>query len=418
MTQVTPLAITPPKAALAGHIGVGHAYSHSGFVQEDSVGFATLLHILQRACPMDFTVSRVEGTGDTVRVHTAQGGVGEGTALRGFTPYEREMMQRAVGEACLAPQTAAVRIFGRVYGQGVCEPASAFSLALAKAYVHTVQLAWPEATVHAPEDIPGCCGEFLGGSINVNNEPVAWLLSVNACLGGTGPVEDAEGIIPIGNKGELMAALGMDNCPALILESKAYVPKQSDALTQTTYYGRWNEEHDNAVVGACLHKALEESGLPFNVQADAYPRNGALTDETQRIGQVIAQLGQEYASATTASHKVTLAYRLACIASQDLGGSIFMSDAIFALAGAGGLWPGQSAVLSCLASQKDLQRMGTTTVTEEELRRMADIALATAQHLTQQHAAAMRIVASKRPAHTPQQLLGWAQGHEDDAPSV
>ncbi|WP_027186839.1 hypothetical protein [Desulfovibrio cuneatus] len=418
MTTILPAAIAAPKAALAGHIGVGHAYSHSGFVQEDSVGFAALLHILQRACPMNFTVTKVDGEGDTVRVHTAQGGVGEGTALRGFTPFERDMMQRAVGQVCLAPQTAAVRIFGRIYGQGVCEPAAAFSLALAKAYVHTVQLAWPEATLHAPEDVAGGCGEFLGGNMSVHNEPVAWLLSVNASPGGIGPVEDAEGIIPIGNKGELMAALGMDTCPALILESKAYNPKLSDALAETTYYARWNEEHDNAVVGACLRMALEESGLPFKVQADAYPRNGALTDETKRIGDVIAQLGQEYASAQTASHKVTLAYRLACIASQDLGGSIFMSDVIFELAGAGGLWPGQAAVLSSLTSQDDLRRMGTLTVTEEELRRLADIALATACHMTQQHAAALRILEDKRPAHTPQQLLDLVSNSGATPPSL
>ena len=410
MTQLQPWAIVAPKAALAGHIGVGHAYSHSGFVQEDSVGFAALLHILQRACPMDFTVSKVDGEGDTVRVHTAQGGVGEGTALRGFTPFERDMMQRAVGECCLAPQTAAVRIFGRIYGQGVCEPAAAFSLALAKAYVHTVQLAWPEGTLYAPEDVPEGCGEFLGGSISVNNEPVAWLLSVNASPGGIGPVEDAEGIIPIGNKGELMAAMGMDVCPTLILESKAYNPKLSNVLAETTYYARWNEDHDNAVVGECLRRALEESGLPFKVQADAYPRNGALADETKRIGHVIAQLGNDYANATKASEKVTLAYRLACIASQDLGGSIFMSDAIFGLAGAGGLWPGQAAVLSSLTSQEDLQRMGTLTVTEEELHRLADIALATAYHMTQQHAAALCILENKKPEHTPRQLLDSVKG--------
>lgn len=411
MVHLLPAAITAPKAALAGHIGVGHAYSHSGFVQEDSAGFATLLHILQRACPMDFTVSRVESTGNTVRVHTAQGGVGEATAQRGFTPYEREMMQRAVGQACLAPQTAAVRLFGRIYGQGVCEPAAAYSLALANAYVHTVQLAWPEATMHAPEDVPGGCGVFLGGCMRLHNEPVAWLLSVNASPGGTGPVEDAEGIIPIGNKGTLMAAIGMEKCPTLILESKAYNPTLSDALAQTTYFARWNTEQDNPVVGACLRQALEESGLPFQVDANAFPRNGALVEETKRIGYAIAQLGNEYATASTASQKVALASRLARIVSQDMGGSIFMTNAIFALAGAGGLWPGQAVVLSSLTSQQDLQRVGTLVVTEEELRRLADIALATARLMTEQHAAALRVLESKRPAYTPQQLLEWTQGN-------
>ncbi len=405
MSLFMPSAITTPKAALAGHIGVGHTYSHSGFVQEDSVGFATLLEVLRRACPMDFTLTRIDAEGDVVRVHTADGGVGEAVAKRGFTPFELRMMQQAVGTVSLAPQTTAIEIFGRMYGQGVSEPASAFSQAVAKAYVNTVQKVWPQETLYAQEDVPLCCGEFLGGCLTVNEQPVAWLLSVNATIGGIGPIEDAEGTIPIGNKGELMASLGMDTCPTLILESKAYVPDISSHISETTYYARWNAEHDNAVVGQCLHKALLKTGLPFKVDDNAYARNGALRDETQRIGKAIAQLGNEYADACSAPQKVTIAYALARIVSQDMGGSIFMSESIFAHAGAGGLWPGQAAVLSCLTTHSALLNFGAITVTESELRHLANIALMTVEYMAQCHAEAQEVLLQKRPLHTPQQLL-------------
>lgn len=405
MSLLIPAAVTKPKAALAGHIGVGHAYSHSGFVQEDSVGFAALLEVLCRAYPMDFTVTRVDGEENVVRIHTAQGGVGEAVSQRGFTPFERRMMQQAVGSKSLAPQTVAIEIFGRMYGQGVSEPASAFSQALAKAYVNTVQKGWPQQTLYALEDVPLCCGEFLGGGLSVNGQPVAWLLSVNATLGGIGPIEDAEGIIPIGNKGELMASLGMDLCPTLILESKAYVPDISNDIGETTYYARWNAEYDNAVVGQCLYQALRESALPFKVEDNAYSRNGALRDETQRIGEAIAQLGNEYARSSSAPQKVAIAYTLARMVSQDMGGSIFMSEDIFAYAGAGGLWPGQAAVLSCLTTHEALLSRGTMTVTEDELRHLANIALMTVEYMAQRHGEAQEILLRKRPLHTPQQLL-------------
>ena len=34
---------------VVGHVGVGHVHSHSGFVQDDSVGFAVAAGLLQRA---------------------------------------------------------------------------------------------------------------------------------------------------------------------------------------------------------------------------------------------------------------------------------------------------------------------------------------------------------------------------------
>lgn len=370
--------LVSPRAGLAGHIGVGHAYSHSGFMQEDSVGFAMVLEVLRRVCPMDFTIASVEVHGNTVSVTTEQGGQGSATAIRGYTPSERDMMQRVVGECCLAPQTLATRAFGRMYGQGANETASSFSLALSKAYVDTVRRCWPDATLYAQEDVLGCCGEFLGGMMSIDATPVAWLLSVNASEGGIGPVEDAEGTIPVGNKGKLMQELGIDMVPALILESKAYVPAMKEIVTENAFFARWNNEYDNPVVGACLVRALEESGLPFHADDEAYPRNASLASETRRIGELIAELGTAYSTTKSSHKKVLIAGELARIVSQDLGGSIFMSEAIFSYAGGGGLWPGHGAVLSLLATQEYAEAVISMIVTDEELAQSADISIETA----------------------------------------
>lgn len=405
MYALTPSPLCAPLAGIAGHIGVGHAFSHSGFMQEDSVGFATLLQILHTAHAMDFTIANIEVTNNTVHVVTQDGGHGEATARHGFTPFERDMMQRAIAQKCLAPQTLATQIFGRMYGQGAAEPAAAFSLAIAKAYVQTVQKQWPEQCLHAPEEICGCCGEFLGGTLSLDGRPMAWLLSVNAALGGIGPVEDAEGTIPVGNKGILMQKLRMDTAPTLILESKAFVPYLADIVHENMFYARWNAEYDNPIVGQCLTRALEQSGVPFRVQEDAYPRNDMLSQETERIGHKIMQLGKTYAHTACSSVKVALAGDLARIVSHDLGASIFMSEAIFRYAGGGGLWPGQAAVLSLLATKPYAKSMGSMVITEQELLQMADIALMTVNFVADQHAEACSFVKARRPELSAQEIL-------------
>lgn len=405
MYTLTPSPLRTPLAGIAGHIGVGHAFSHNGFMQEDSLGFATLLQILHTAHPMDFTITDVEVHNDTVLVRTQHGGCGEATARHGFTPFEYTMMRRAIAQKCLAPQTLSTQVFGRMYGQGAAEPAAAFSLAIAKAYVNTIQKQWPEQCLYAPEEICGCCGEFLGGTLSLDGRPMAWLLSVNAALGGIGPVEDAEGTIPVGNKGILMQKLCMDTAPSLILESKAFVPHLADVVHENMFFARWNAEYDNPVVGTCLTKALQQSGVQFRMQEDAYPRNDMLAQETTRIGHKIMQLGETYAKAACSSTKVALAGELARIVSYDLGASIFMSDAIFRYAGGGGLWPGQGAVLSLLATQAYAKSVGSMVVTEQEIQQMADIALMTVLLVADRHAEAYSFVHARRPKLTAQEIL-------------
>lgn len=409
MYRLAPSPIISPLAGITGHIGVGHAFSHSGFIQEDSVGFACLLGVLAMTHSMDFTIGHVEVTKDTVSVFTRQGGCGKASARHGFTPFEADIMQGAVSRLCLAPQTLATQLFGRMYGQGAAEPASTFSLAIAKAYLNTVQNYWPEQCIHTLEDITGCCGEFLGGTLAIDDLPIAWLLSVNAADGGIGPIEDGEGTIPVGNKGVLMEKIGMHTAPTLILESKAFIPSMKKDICNATFFARWNEAHDNPVVGKCLTEALIQSGLPYQMQDDAYPRNSQLAEETARIGKQIMQLGEQYAQTPTASTKVALAGELARIVSRDLGASIFMSDAIYRYASGGGLWPGHGAVLSLLATREYADEVGSMIVTEQELQQMGAIALRALNLVAQQHDAAQAYVLARRPALTPQQVLDMTQ---------
>ena len=100
--ELRPSACQKGMIGIAGHVGVGHAFSHSGFFQEDSGGFAVLLTLLGRACPLDIEIASVEVLdGEHVVVTTRGGGTGSAWALHGFTPYEERLMQRAVRQRCI-----------------------------------------------------------------------------------------------------------------------------------------------------------------------------------------------------------------------------------------------------------------------------------------------------------------------------
>lgn len=83
--------------AFAGHIGVGHANSHQGFVQDDATGFATLLALLLRVCPLDLTVTAVRTDEDKLTVSLACGGQGQASLSGGFSPFETDLLQRGTG---------------------------------------------------------------------------------------------------------------------------------------------------------------------------------------------------------------------------------------------------------------------------------------------------------------------------------
>ena len=391
---------------IAGHAGIGHAFSHSGFYQEDSGGFAVLMTLLGRTCPMDITISSVEiGADEEVVVTTKGGGRGAASARHGFSPYERQMMQRAVGMRCAAPQTLASRIFGRVYGQGAGTQACAFSLAVAEAMLDTVRLNWPYRTLSAPDNLPGCCGSFLGGVMELEGFPVSWLLTINASCGGIGPNEDSEGCVPVGNKAAIMQELGMASIPLLVLEGKAHVPSQQPPLQENALFIRWNDGFDNPVAGQCCVRAAEESGFPVCVLPNTYPRaSSSLREECRNLGERIIRLGQEYGQAKTAFQKVELMAELADICSRDAGGSIFMSEGIHRFAGNGGLWPGLGAMLSMVVTRKEAEEWKTLRFTDEELDLLTDVLLKAAVYLYERREEALVFVSERRPEISSEEL--------------
>jgi hypothetical protein len=336
-------------AGLAGHIGVGHVHSHSGFVQEDGAGFAVVAKILNEAASVDLRIAGVEVVLKEGEITVSLNGGGSGTAYArsGVTPAESALMQNSVGQDGSCPQTLATNILGRVNGQGVLEVPCAFITAVALAVVETFLTNYPDEFVYLPEDTPFSAGCTLGTVLEIGEMAVSTILTVNAGQGGIGPNEDTEGNVPIGNKGLIMRQLGLDSMPTIIVEAKSYVPFWDENIQETTLIVRANEIHDNTVVGECLVDAAKSLNYPVFRPTNPYPRNiGALAAATQEVAGKIISLGHNLAGAETCGDKNKIAAELAEIIKNDLGGVTFMSDDVNDIVDNGGLLPGTAAVLS------------------------------------------------------------------------
>lgn len=338
------------RAGLAGHIGVGHVNSHSGFVQEDGVGFAVVAKMINMAAAVDLRIAQVEATPENgfVKITLNGGGAGTAYARDGITPAEIALMQNAIGKDAFCPQTVATEIFGRVNGQGVLEVPSAFMTAAAIAVVQTFLQNYPENFSCVSEETPMSAGCTLGTVLKIGEMAVSTMLTINAGAGGIGPNEDTEGNVPIGNKGLLMRKLGLDSLPTIIVEAKAFVPAWDQYMKgETTLVVRANEIHDNTVVGECIVKAAENLGYPVFQPQNPYPRKaGSLFSATQEVASQIVALGNRLGSARTSGEKNNIAAQLAMIVKHDLGGVTFMSDEVNDVVDNGGLLPGTAAVLS------------------------------------------------------------------------
>ena len=362
--------------------------------------------LLCRAYPLDIEIAAVDTDNEgQVIVTTKGGGVGKAAALHGFSPYEKELMQRAVGMRCAAPQTLSSRIFGRTYGQGAGTQACAFSLAAANAMLDTIRVQWPGRVIGAPDELPGCTGSFLGGVMDINDIPVSWMFTINASEGGTGPNEDSEGCVPVGNKARIMQELGMLDMPLLVLEGKAYVPSLKPALEENALFIRWNSTYDNNVAGECLSLAAKESGHPVCILPETYSRfTDELEQETRRIGERIEAIGRAYASEKNAARKVALMAELSSICNHDSGGSIFMSNEVQRIVGNGGLWPGLGAMLSLVVTKKEAEVWKTLRLTDEEMDLVVDVLLKAARYLYERREEALVFVTQRRPQVTLAEL--------------
>lgn len=355
--------------AITGHAGVGHVHSHQGFVQDDSAGFAVALELLKTAYPVETTVEIARANTETgeIFVRTKEGGVGVATARRGVTPWEAELLLRAVGLDSAYSQAAAFRVFGRVYGQGVLEVPVAFQTACCLAAMDSFRKKYPEHMVYGVEDMPGKTGGCIGARLRIQGIPASVMAVVNASEGGVGPDEDLEGNIMLGEKGQVMKILGLDRLPTIIVESKAYVPAVCREGMHERMWIRANADVDNTVVYDALCFGAASARLPFLNSDSAYPRGrGEMAAATQALGRRIAEIGNELAAETRAARKVALVAELAIAVSQDAGGVTYMSSDMYDIVAGGGLMPGTAAVLSMIVSEEYIREWKIPFFTPED----------------------------------------------------
>ena len=339
---------------ITGHAGAGHVHSHSGFVQDDTAGFAVIACLLRRAFPVCTTISSVEADIDTgiVTVKTQDGGTGTAKARRGITPYEATLARLAIGLDAIYSQSAAFAAFGRIYGQGCLELPVALQTATCLAVIDTFEKRYHGSFRCCPEGMPGKVGRCIGAVIEINGTPVSVMGILNANEGGIGPDEDLEGNIMLGEKSRVMKELGLDRLPTIIIESKAYVPAVCKTMKENTFWVRVNRNVDNKVVYEALVQGAAKAELSCIASDTAYDRDtGEMAEAARKLGQKIVSLGEALTVAETSREKVRIISELAILVSEDAGGISFMSSKLHDVVGGGGLIPGTSAVLSMAISE-------------------------------------------------------------------
>lgn len=353
MTTIKLSAAKQGVYGISGHVGVGHVHSHCGFVQDDSAGFAVAASLLQRAVPIDTTIKSVEVnlTVGSITVTTATGGQGTVVARRGYTPAERELAQRALGMNAIYTQNTAVNTFGRIYGQGAMETAVALQGACALAVMDSFTQAMGDKLVLSTTKLAGKYDKFAATVIDIDDLPVSLMLVINGTDGGIGPDEDYEGNTNFAEKGAIMAQLGLDKIPTVVVESKAYIPALAASVPQNMFMVRAQKDLDCTSLGQALFAAGKTLLLPIRFEEQMMPlAPGALADATKAIAKEISTVAAELATVDSAADKVQLLAKLNQLVSQDAGGVTFMSNSVHgAMRGAGTL-PGISAVLSMVVT--------------------------------------------------------------------
>ena len=371
MTQAALSTAEKGVAGIVGHVGVGHVHSHSGFVQDDSAGFAVAASILKLAQPVDTTVVEVKASPDTdeVMVVTADGGAGTVKARRGVTPAEAEIAQRALGEDALFTQRTAVKTFGRMYGQGALELPVALQGACALAVLDTFQKKLGGALRLAGTEIAGNYDRYAGAVVDIDGVPVSLLLVINGTEGGLGPVEDGEGNTNYGAKGELMQSLALDAVPSVIVESKAYSPTLSSALEQNRFMIRAQKGVDCTKLGQSLLESARRLKLPVRFEETLMPFTpGGLARGTAALADEVIRLAEKLKEVDSSAEKVQIVAQLNRLLSEDAGGVTFMSNSVNDVMRGAGTLPKISAVLSLVAAPEETNYGKIPLLTDEECR--------------------------------------------------
>ncbi|MCI5851746.1 MAG: hypothetical protein MR009_09360 [Sutterellaceae bacterium] len=363
---------------IVGHVGVAHVHSHSGFVQDDSAGFAAAGLFVRDATGADTRIARVESDrkAGSFTVFTEGGGSGTAFARRGITPAEARIAAGAAGRDALFTQVAATETFGRIAGQGSMEVPAAFQGACALAALDTFVKA-SEGKLHRIEgEIPGNFDQYAGTVLDIDGIPCSLMLVINGTKGGLGPDEDCEGNTNPGAKGRLMEELGLDSMPSVVLESKAFIPGKASELTENTFLVRAQKGVDCTRLGLALKASADALGLPARFAEDMMPLvPGAMEKATREIGMQIAALAKEFAETDPCERKVQLSAELNRICSEDLGGVTFMGNEVNDRMRGAGTLPVVTAVLSMMVTKAYRDEMVIPEFTLEDARHYQEIIL-------------------------------------------
>lgn len=342
------------RYGIVGHAGVGHVHSHSGFVQDDSAGFAVVSALIKKAIAVDTAIASVyvDRKNSSVTVITKAGGKGTAAARRGFSAPEAEIAQRAVGLDAAYSQNTAFHTFGRIYGQGALEAPVALQGACALAAMDSFKKVLGSRLVLCQNAFKGKYDAFAGTVLDINDIPVSVMLVVNATEGGIGPDEDLEGNTDFGAKGDLMKQLCLDKIPTAVVESKAFIPALSGSMAENQYLIRAQKGIDCSELGRAMYEAGLDLHLPVRYEDDMMPiKPGSLASATKALAAEIVLLGQKLSEADCCSDKVRIVAELNQICSEDAGGVTFMGNTVNdAMRGAGTLPGGISAVISMVTT--------------------------------------------------------------------
>lgn len=375
------------RICIAGHAGVGHAFGHSGLVQDDSQGFAlagSILCSLSGVSPEIAEVT-VDAGEHSLKVTTASGGTGKGFPARGITPFEVPLLKSVAGENACFPQRCAMKAFGRLYGHGVLEVPVALEYAVAEALMDSLRKKLPgflmmQRRTEQADDIVG------GADVSLGRVPVTVMLTVNGSSKGIGPVENLEGNIPLDFKKTVMEELGILKAPTIVVESKAWFPAL-EGIEEETFLVRYNRDLDSDTVGSCLEQALEETGAPSKVIDSAFPaEKGVMSKNTAAFSRRLSYLAEELGRSTRSEEKCRLASELSRLVTQDLGGVIFMDDHVHDIYRAAGTAPGTAAVLSVAVPESQAKDLVIPFATEENIRDMTAVITRACELLYGQHA--------------------------------
>lgn len=226
-----------------------------------------------------------------------------------MTPWEGKIIESIKGKDGIFNQKIVLESFGRIYGQGVMEVPTSLQCAISLSVLDTFVKKYPGKFLVEDEDIPSNNGKILGATIEIENIPIAIMLSINSTKGGIGSVEDLEGNIPLGNKGKVMKNLNLERISTIVVESKNYSPNLSDNLESETFLIRWNKDFDNVTVGKSLIEGAKIARLPWIYDDKAFPRDtNHLYNSSILLGDRIIELGKAFKEAKTSEGKVDIIY--------------------------------------------------------------------------------------------------------------